>query len=688
VSDPPPSIGASCWLIVYDPSGQQTRIDLSPGQGTVSIQASLTGQYRVELWTLAVMPGATPQLAASTSFVVGQPSTTSGPCPMVIVYVKVWTGKSVYSVGDEIIVYWSPTASDTGVLTLTGPSSSDSPQIVINLDPNAMSQGQYDVGHADPTDVGSWTVTLVINGPPGCPPLGSGSTTFQVGQGPTTTLVKFRAVLQTVLSADVGPYNIIAQVDDYIEDPTGTLKQGTIVMLDSLCYPNVPPGATCSGTVNIDWPLQVGDTVEAYGELGVGGTPMPPATVRVQIGYTPEYLTKISSGVVVNLLSETTDGKQNVGTITFDGTQHSLPAQVTVTPNQNYGVTANPPSGYVFDHWEIGNGVTGIGNQNAQSTTVYVQSGGYVKAWFKPVSPSNTPPQVSVSTPTVDCPSRTVTITGQATPTTPGATITRIHVDWGDNNAEDVPVANPFSASHTYANDGTYTITVTTYDSNGLSTIAKVNTIATCPNITSWRITPPYSESGTDSYCSPPKDFNQAKCETNESVNPSKGSGDAFSSLKIGFVWARTDTAWASFYLKGQWAAPRSGHYHIRFFITYDIKGDADCVSEIDDPPIGGKICVFWLTASALVRFGDTQSEQTLCNRASWQFACPLSSNGQAEVDLDVTLDASQTYSWQVTITGQTKLGIAAAPLPASDVSTASIDVSATISQIVIEFAG
>jgi len=94
-------------------------------------------------------------------------------------------------------------------------------------------------------------------------------------------------------------------------------------------------------------------------------------------------------------------------------------------------------------------------------------------------TPTLTPPNLVVNNPTTDCPSRKVTVSGQATPTTPGATITRIHVDWGDNNAEDIPVLNPFSASHAYANDGTYTITVTAYDSNGLSAAGtRVVTIA------------------------------------------------------------------------------------------------------------------------------------------------------------------------------------------------------------------
>jgi PKD repeat protein len=65
----------------------------------------------------------------------------------------------------------------------------------------------------------------------------------------------------------------------------------------------------------------------------------------------------------------------------------------------------------------------------------------------------------------------TVTINGVATPGYEGASITGIaphcfHWDWGDGNSED----RCFPATHTYSSAGTYTITVTAYQSDGLST--------------------------------------------------------------------------------------------------------------------------------------------------------------------------------------------------------------------------
>lgn len=122
----------------------------------------------------------------------------------------------------------------------------------------------------------------------------------------------------------------------------------------------------------------------------------------------------------------------------------------------------------------------------------------YIKATGGP-TPALTPPNLIVNNPTTDCPSRKVTITGQATPTMPRATITKIHVDWGDRNAEDIPVRNPFSASHTYAGDGTYTITITAYDSNGLSTSRSVSVTVSCATPTT--NTPPQLTVSTQVNC-------------------------------------------------------------------------------------------------------------------------------------------------------------------------------------------
>jgi PKD repeat protein len=65
----------------------------------------------------------------------------------------------------------------------------------------------------------------------------------------------------------------------------------------------------------------------------------------------------------------------------------------------------------------------------------------------------------------------TVTIGGGALPGYSGASITRIHWEWGDGKSDD---SSAFPATHTYNSPGTYTITVTAYQSDGLSTAKSI----------------------------------------------------------------------------------------------------------------------------------------------------------------------------------------------------------------------
>jgi hypothetical protein len=80
------------------------------------------------------------------------------------------------AVGSDIIVSWNPSYSSPGQLTLTGPSGI----YAYKLNSNMMSQGTYDAGTLQNVDVGSWTVTLVVFGPSGCPPVAEGQTSFTV----------------------------------------------------------------------------------------------------------------------------------------------------------------------------------------------------------------------------------------------------------------------------------------------------------------------------------------------------------------------------------------------------------------------------------------------------------------------------------------------------------------------------
>ncbi|MGB6874160.1 MAG: amidase domain-containing protein, partial [Dehalococcoidia bacterium] len=68
------------------------------------------------------------------------------------------------------------------------------------------------------------------------------------------------------------------------------------------------------------------------------------------------------------------------GTITFTGSTYSN-GQSTTKTDGPYSVSANPASGYVFDHWTTTGGVS-VSNANSQSTTATVSGTGSIKAWF------------------------------------------------------------------------------------------------------------------------------------------------------------------------------------------------------------------------------------------------------------------------------------------------------------------
>jgi len=451
----------------------------------------------------------------------------------------------------------------------------------------------------------------------------------------------------------IGAYGWRVTVEEAIGSIPISMPEVVYVYLAPLPPEQYPQGY-------MDPNIKPGDKVEVYGSYQGGDS-------VALLGSTDYYIKRVGGEVVVvNLFSATTDGKENIGSITFSGTEHNLPAQVTVTPNSWYQVSAGLPQGYgfdyLFDYWEIGNGVRDIDNPSQQSTRVYVEEAGYVKAWFAPVlkfrgtivlepetpeamivrvdeiiqdpsgklavddnvlvdacppqscpqgvrvdwplhandrvevasvkwavqqdasfklgvwidvvpgtyvkkitdvkyqgevvditqydyivivkqvlpqdssgtlrfgdityvtvfasgqvigniqigsyvevfgwlkgptdpgvtpsgyqvyvhesryyikllPPPPTPPELTLQNPVIDC--RTVTINGEAKPTTPGATITRIHWFWDDGKEDD----QWFPARHTYASDGTWTITATAYDSNGLSTVKTVTVTIAC----------------------------------------------------------------------------------------------------------------------------------------------------------------------------------------------------------------
>jgi hypothetical protein len=79
------------------------------------------------------------------------------------------------------------------------------------------------------------------------------------------------------------------------------------------------------------------------------------------------------------------------------------------------------------------------------------------------------PPLVKFFHPETDA--LTVSISGEVVPRSPGAALRRVRWEWGDGTSED----HYFPATHTYRQGGRYTIRVTAFQSDGLSTTERTS---------------------------------------------------------------------------------------------------------------------------------------------------------------------------------------------------------------------
>lgn len=157
------------------------------------------GQQNICVLTIQVVAGVQKVVAF---FNVATTTTTQSTAPacLYVVPLVLQPSNEVYNVGDEIVLFWTTggtPVSANGVLTLSGPSG----VYTFNLDQNAIAAGSYDVGQAQQKDIGFWSAELVIPGPPGCPPVGHASTSFQVGQPPSTQTLPITTTTTTSYSS-------------------------------------------------------------------------------------------------------------------------------------------------------------------------------------------------------------------------------------------------------------------------------------------------------------------------------------------------------------------------------------------------------------------------------------------------------------------------------------------------------
>lgn len=85
------------------------------------------------------------------------------------------------------------------------------------------------------------------------------------------------------------------------------------------------------------------------------------------------------------------------------------------------------------------------------------------------ITATNTPPQLTLYTPQIS--GLSVTINGLTNPGGSNVTISKISWDWGDGISEE----HWFPASHSYSKAGQYTVSVTSYQNDGLTITKSVN---------------------------------------------------------------------------------------------------------------------------------------------------------------------------------------------------------------------
>jgi len=466
------------WLAIHKPDGSQVTRELGELLPAEIYQFALgkadrpSGQYRIEFW----MNPESPELGAYCHFKVAEEF-------------RIWTDKPLYCTGETVTIHIEPEIR-IGVcfwFMIYRPDGSKERTPDRCLDPGQQSAAII----AD--QAGHYTVELwsQVVAPDTTPELAAScrfegmpctTTATTTTTGPTTTTTTPpRPPNVKVIASVTDPRavtDIFARIEEVLDDPTHRLKQGDRLLVDA-CDPSRPE-------CRVEWPLKVGDMIEVYGVAGFPDCPWlpcPPQDVDagIWVGPQPHYLKLIirQTTVYVYSLAVSFLGQDPASLVGSD-----LHASISVNyllNRESRSTTKTTPFSLAADagsesSFSVSSSLQGwnflctwedYGRQqytNTCSLTVQVASNSQkITAFFQQITVHRTPPELSVSLPVIDC--RTVTIDGTAKPTTPGAAITRIHIDWGDETSED----HPFPASHTYASDGKYLIVVKVYDSNGLS---------------------------------------------------------------------------------------------------------------------------------------------------------------------------------------------------------------------------
>jgi hypothetical protein len=205
----------------------------------------------------------------------------------------------------------------------------------------------------------------------------------------------------------------------------------------------------------------------------------------------------------------------------------------------------------------------------------------------------------------------------------------------------------------------------------------------------SWIISPPYPNGQVFGFQSTPN-LQNIRGTWRANVDPSTGYGDAFASLLISLVWARTDQALAEFILNGSWTAPATGDYNVTFVWQYS--GWAKTPSSLGKiywPPFSIEMCVWWFSADVSMMFGDSQNGINLWSK-SWTDVIgkplPITYDFAGVKNFVMKVHAVQgiVYKWSWSISALVRLSVVSAPLPGSQKYNATIGASASLNEIIV----
>jgi len=150
--------------------------------------------------------------------------------------------------------------------------------------------------------------------------------------------------------------------DIYFDGDSGTFPYGT----SGLATANVPVG----------WEF---DHWETAGNVQVSSTVANPTTVTITCGGTLKAFFKRVTCTVTFYTDPLT-----VGSISFGGKTYMNGQVDTFTYDTSGPATANAPTGWEFDHWEVTGNVQ-VSSTTANPTTVTITCGGTLKAFFRRV---------------------------------------------------------------------------------------------------------------------------------------------------------------------------------------------------------------------------------------------------------------------------------------------------------------